>query len=200
MGSDKALLEINGETLLSKTCRTALEVADAIYVVVRSQSQYEMAIANFLSKNQSTTNLFKVIDQQFDGALVGFWQGLQAIIEPTDWILLLACDLPNLQSDIMQIWANHLADLPESAIAYLPRHVNKNPNEDSRKEWEPLCGFYRWSCQDSLMEFINQGGRSFQKWLENLEVIEIENVPASMLFNCNTPEDFDSVQSISPLG
>jgi molybdopterin-guanine dinucleotide biosynthesis protein A len=25
--------------------------------------------------------------------------------------------------------------------------------------------------------------------LENLEVIEIENVPASMLFNCNTPED-----------
>jgi molybdopterin-guanine dinucleotide biosynthesis protein A len=200
MGSDKALLEINGETLLFKTCRTALEVADAIYVVVRSQSQYEMAIANF----PSVTNYFMVVEQQFDGALVGFWQGIQAIYEPTDWILLLACDLPNLQSDILQIWATHLADLPESTIAYLPRYANENSNEASnhnlRKQWEPLCGFYHWSCRDSLMEFINQGERSFQKWLENLEVVEIENVAASMLFNCNTPKDFDSVQSISPLG
>ena len=194
MGSDKALLEINGETLLFKTCRTALEVADAIYVVVRSQSQYEMAIANFMA------NHFMVLDQQFDGALVGFWQGLQAISEPSDWILLLACDLPNLQSDLLQIWATHLADLPESAIAYLPRHINETPSDDLIKQWEPLCGFYRYSCRDSLMEFINQGERSFQKWLENLEVVEIENVSESMLFNCNTPKDFDSVQSISPLG
>jgi molybdopterin-guanine dinucleotide biosynthesis protein A len=204
MGRDKTLLEINGETLLFKTCRTALEVADTVYVVVRSRLQYDMAIADFLSTHRSVKNLSMVIDQQFDGALVGFWQGLQAISEPTDWILLLACDLPNLQSDILQIWAAHLADLPESAIAYLPRHTNydsnKNPNDNLRKQWEPLCGFYRWSCRDSLMEFINQGGRSFQKWLENLEVVEIENVAASMLFNCNTPKDFDSVQSISPLG
>jgi molybdopterin-guanine dinucleotide biosynthesis protein A len=194
MGRDKALLEINGETLLFKTCRTALEVADAIYVVVRSRSQYEMAIANF----PSFTNHFMVVDQQFDGALVGFWQGLQAISEPSDWILLLACDLPNLQSDILQIWATHLADLPESAIAYLPRYTNhdsnKNPSDDLRKQWEPLCGFYRWSCRNSLMEFINQGGRSFQKWLDNLEVVEIENVSGSILFNCNTPEDFRLVQ------
>jgi molybdopterin-guanine dinucleotide biosynthesis protein A len=200
MGSDKALLEINGETLLFKTCRTALEVADAIYVVVRSQQQYEMAIANFPSQNTSRKSVSMIIDQQFAGALVGFWQGVQAISEPTDWILLLACDLPNLQSDILQIWANHLADLPESAIAYLPRYANKNSNNKFRKQWEPLCGFYRWTCRDSLVEFINQGGRSFQKWLEDLEVVEIENVDASMIFNCNTPEDFDSVQSIAPLG
>jgi len=204
MGRDKALLEINGETLLFKTCQTALEVADAIYVVVHSQQQYEMVIANFPSKNTFTKSVSMIVDQQFDGALVGFWQGLQAISEPTDWILLLACDLPNLQGDILQIWAAHLADLPESAIAYLPRHTNydskKNPNDNLRKQWEPLCGFYRGLCRDSLIEFINQGGRSFQKWLENLEVIEIENVSASMLFNCNTTEDFDSVQSISPLG
>ena len=198
MGRDKALLEINGETLLFKTCRTALEVADAIYVVVRSQQQYEMAIADFPSKHKSAKNLFMVVDQQLDGALVGFWQGMQAICEPSDWILLLACDLPNLQTEILQMWAEHLEDLPESAIAYLPRYANENPNKKSndnlRKKWEPLCGFYRWTCQDSLMEFINQGERSFQKWLENLEVVEIENVSGSILFNCNTPEDFHLVQ------
>jgi molybdopterin-guanine dinucleotide biosynthesis protein A len=37
------------------------------------------------------------------------------------------------------------------------------------------------------------GGRSFQKWLSNQEVIEIANTPLAMLFNCNTPDDFRSI-------
>jgi len=180
MGKDKALLEINGETLLLKTCRTALQVSDSVYVVARSQEQYQKAIAPDLSQ------LSLVLDQQLDGALVGFWQGILAIASPVDWILLLACDLPNLQGDLLQVWADQLANLPETAIAYLPRYVD----EYSRKQWEPLCGFYRCSCQDSLKEFMANGGRSFQKWLSNQEVAEIVNVPLAMLFNCNTPEDF----------
>ena len=184
MGRDKALLEINCETLLLRTCQTALGVADSVYVVARSQKQYQEAIA------QNLPHCYLVLDQQFDGALVGFWQGIREIASPVDWILLLACDLPNLQGDILQIWASQLANLPETAIAYLPRYVDAN----SQKQWEPLCGFYRWQCQDSLREFINIGGRSFQKWLSNQEVIEIENPPFAMLFNCNTPDDFYSIK------
>jgi len=184
MGKDKALLEIHGETLLSRTCRTALKVSDTVYVVARSQEQYQKAIAPDLSQ------LSIVLDQQLDGALIGFWQGLQAIISPVDWILLLACDLPNLQGNLLQIWASQLEDLPKKAIAYLPRYID----EHSRKQWEPLCGFYRWRCQDSLRDFINNGGRSFQKWLSNQEVAEIVNAPVAMLFNCNTPDDFRSIK------
>jgi molybdenum cofactor guanylyltransferase len=184
MGRDKALLEINGETLLSRTCRTALEVSDLVYIVARSQEQYQEAIA------QNLPCSYLVLDQQFDGALVGFWQGIQAVSTSADWILLLACDLPNLQGDTLQIWANQLIDLPKTAIAYLPRYVD----ESSQKQWEPLCGFYRWQCQDSLREFINNGGRSFQKWLSNQEVVEIANAPLAMLFNCNTPDDFRSIK------
>jgi len=99
MGRDKALLEINGETLLLRTCQTALGVADSVYVVARSQKQYQEAIA------QNLPHCYLVLDQQFDGALVGFWQGIREIASPVDWILLLACDLPNLQGDILQIWA-----------------------------------------------------------------------------------------------
>jgi molybdenum cofactor guanylyltransferase len=184
MGRDKALLEINGEALLLRTCRTALEVADLVYIVARSQGQYQEAIA------QNLPHSYLVLDRQFDGALVGFWQGIQAISIPADWFLLLACDLPNLQGNILQIWANQLADLPETAIAYLPRYVDGS----SQKQWEPLCGFYRWQCQDSLREFINKGGRSFQKWLSNQEVVEIANAPLAMMFNCNTPDDFRSIK------
>ena len=183
-GRDKALLEINSETLLSRTCRIALEVADSVYIVARSQEQYQKASA------QNLPHSYLVLDQQFDGALVGFWQGIQVIVNPADWILLLACDLPNLPVDILQIWASQLASLPETAIAYLPRYVD----EHSRKQWEPLCGFYRWSCQDSLKEFMANGGRSFQKWLSNQDVVAIVNAPVAILFNCNTPDDFRSIK------
>ena len=184
MGRDKALLEVNGETLLFKTCQTALQVADSVYIVARSQEQYQNAIAHDLPQ------FSVVLDQQFDGALVGFWQGINAITSPVDWILLLACDLPNLQADILQSWASQLTNLPESAIAYLPHYVDGN----SQKQWEPLCGFYRWRCQDSLKLFIANGGRSFQKWLGSQEVIAIANVSLSMIFNCNTPNDFSSLK------
>ncbi len=181
MGSDKALLKIEGETLLFKICRTALQVADEVYIVARSEQQYQQAIADSLD------HTFVVIDQELDGALIGFWQGIQAIAEPPDWILLLACDLPKIEGEVLQIWANQLAYLPENAIAYLPRY---SLDDASQKQWEPLCGFYRWQCRDSLTEFIANGGRSFQNWLDEQEVIEISNVPLPMLFNCNTPEDF----------
>jgi molybdopterin-guanine dinucleotide biosynthesis protein A len=184
MGRDKALLAINGETLLWKTCRTALQAADSVCIVARSQEQYQDAIATNLPQ------ISVVLDQHFDGALVGFWQGIQAISSPVDWILLLACDLPNLQVDVLQSWASQLANLPETAIAYLPRYLDEN----SQKQWEPLCGFYRWQSQDSLREFIGNGGRSFQKWLSNQEVVEIVNAPVAMLFNCNTPDDFRSIK------
>ena len=182
MGRDKALLKINGEPLLLKTCQTALQIADDVYVVARSQEQYQQAIADV------NEHIFLVLDQKFDGALVGFWQGLKAISTQAtpDWILLLACDLPNVQSEILQTWASQLANLPKSAIAYLPRYSDDN----SQKQWEPLCGFYRWQVQDSLTEFINNGGRSFQRWLDYQEVVEILDIPSIMLFNCNTPDDF----------
>ena len=184
MGRDKALLEIDGEILLFKICRTALKVANSVYVVARSQEQYQKAIADSLD------HTFVVLDHRFEGALVGFWQGVKAIADPADWILLLACDLPNIQSDVLQVWASQLAALPESAIAYLPTYSEpRYLDENSQKQWEPLCGFYRWQCQDSLENFIAKGGRSFQKWLATQEVITISNIPASMLLNCNTPDD-----------
>jgi molybdopterin-guanine dinucleotide biosynthesis protein A len=188
MGEDKALLEIDGETLLSRTCRIGLAISDQVVVVAKSHEQYDLAIAKNL---KNLKNIQLVIDQQFAGALIGFWQGLQAISNPPDWILLMACDLPNLQADILQSWTKNLADLPTTAIAVLPRYQD----ESAQKQWEPLCGFYRWHCRNSLTQFIESGGRSFQKWLSNQAVIEIGNVPLAMLNNCNTPSDFQAIQS-----
>ncbi len=110
-------------------------------------------------------------------ALVGFAQGLAQV--QADWVLLLACDLPRLQADVIQAWRVHLPDDP--AIAAVLHH--------SEKGWEPLCGFYRRSCLPALEKYVAEGGRSFQGWLTTQTVLALPLAASGMLFNCNTPED-----------
>ncbi|HEY9661833.1 MAG TPA: NTP transferase domain-containing protein, partial [Allocoleopsis sp.] len=103
----------------------------------------------------------------------------------TEWVLLLACDLPYLQAKVLQDWASQLPAVAASTIALLPQ----NP----QGWWEPLCGFYRLHCLPDLEVFIAQGGRSFQGWLATQKVQPLPLANPQMLFNCNTPQDFSQI-------
>ena len=92
-----------------------------------------------------------------------------------------ACDLPRITSLEINQWAASLDKLPQDAIALLPRHP---------KGWEPLCGFYRSNCQNSIKKYLEHGGKSFQYWLKENHVIELEVSDRRVLFNCNTPDDW----------
>jgi molybdopterin-guanine dinucleotide biosynthesis protein A len=43
------------------------------------------------------------------------------------------------------------------------------------------------------VDFINQGGRSFQGWLKLYPVAALPLSTPDMLFNCNTPDDLRMV-------
>ncbi|MEM9905422.1 MAG: NTP transferase domain-containing protein, partial [Cyanobacteria bacterium P01_D01_bin.44] len=121
---------------------------------------------------------------------VGFAQGLRQLNQrgiKADWVLLLACDLPGLEVAVLRQWQAQLATLPAAAIAALPR---------SHKGWEPLCGFYRRTVLANLEGAIEQGTRSFQRWLATASMtpsITPLTAPSSMLVNCNTPEQWQQV-------
>jgi molybdopterin-guanine dinucleotide biosynthesis protein A len=115
---------------------------------------------------------------------VGFAQGLAQV--KTDWVLLLACDLAQLQVEVLQSWAMKLENVPQGAIALLSRQP---------KGWEPLCGFYRRHCLPMLTQFIDEGGRSFQRWLSQHPVQELPVSDTEIFFNCNTPSDLKLVNS-----
>jgi molybdopterin-guanine dinucleotide biosynthesis protein A len=102
----------------------------------------------------------------------------------TEWVLLLACDLPNLQIPVFQNWVRELDNTQPQNIARLVKNDYG---------WEPLCGFYRTSCLPLLVDFINQGGRSFQGWLKLYPVAALPLSTPDMLFNCNTPDDLRMV-------
>ncbi|MEE3718742.1 molybdenum cofactor guanylyltransferase [Tumidithrix elongata RA019] len=197
MGQDKALVEIDGVPLLQRICTAAQQAGSTeIYIVTGWQERYQKLALPSGSKF--------VHDRDRQGALFGFALGLAEVNQasnPLDWVLLLACDLPHLDGAILQTWANQLSDLPEKAIAYLPRHVasssqNSRQNFKYQPEWEPLCGFYRSSCLKNLEEFIETGGSSFQRWLSQNNVEAIGNVDSQMLLNCNTPIDLLRVKTV----
>ncbi len=177
MGRDKALISFQGVPLLQRVCEVALSCTREVYVVTPWPDRYQ----DILPK---ACRLIQEVpipgETEPHGPLVGFAQGVAHI--QTDWILLLACDLPQLQVNVLQDWATNLEKTAEDAIALLPRHP---------KGWEPLCGFYRRQCLPMLTQFIEEGGRSFQHWLAQHQVQELPIGDTQLLFNCNTPADLE---------
>ncbi|MEL6437656.1 MAG: molybdenum cofactor guanylyltransferase [Cyanobacteria bacterium J06621_8] len=179
MGEDKALLELEGKPLLTHVCAIATECAAQTYVVTPWSDQYQDIVptgCQLLSEQL-------VLNAPSNTPLIGFFQGLQSV--KTEWILLLACDLPYLSSSQVKQWSLALATVLPTEIALLPR---------SAAIWEPLCGFYRRSCLESLTPYLNNGGKSFQAWLNNSAVRELLIGDRTCLFNCNTPQDWQSVK------
>jgi molybdenum cofactor guanylyltransferase len=182
MGRDKATIEIDGIPLIRRiydvvaACRDLDGVSiDRIYPIAPWATKYQHilpSICQFISEHQPHR-----------GPLIAFSQGLAEI--NSTWVLLLACDLPNLSTPIVQSWIDRLPSIPPESIAYLPQHPHKG--------WEPLCGFYRQNCRHSLDEYINGGGQSFQGWLKMNVVTELVITDPCCLLNCNTPEDLATV-------
>ncbi|MEH2296700.1 molybdenum cofactor guanylyltransferase [Nostoc sp.] len=175
MGQDKALISIQGVPLLQRVCSIAQRCTDSVYIITPWPERYQDLL---LPGCQFIREVPLSGEPLAHGPLVGFAQGLAEV--QTDWVLLLACDLPRLRVEVLQDWATKLDSVGDDAIAALADHP---------KGWEPLCGFYRRRCLPQLLEFINQGGRSFQQWLRQYPVEVLPLSEPEMLFNCNTPED-----------
>jgi len=187
MGQDKALILVNEVPLLQRTCEIGLQCASTVLVVTSRIWQYQEIVP---AKCQFVREVPIEGEVSSHGPLVGFAQGLAYVQTP--WVLLLACDLPYLQAEILRRWQQQLPDGGHE-LALLP-HTDKG--------WDPLCGFYHRDCLTALLSFTQAGGRSFQNWLKQLPVKAITFSPspeiyqqeAQMLFNCNTVDDLRFLQ------
>lgn len=186
MGQDKALIHLQGIPLLRRVCEVAFNCASQVYVVTPWPDRYQEILPDACRLIQEVPLPGETAPH---GPLVGFAQGLAQI--ETNWVLLLACDLPQLQVKVLQDWATELDKTEENTIALLPRQS---------KGWEPLCGFYRRQCLPLLTQFINEGGRSFQPWLAQHPVQELAINDTQLLLNCNTPADLESLASYQDNG
>lgn len=168
MGRDKALIEINGVPLLKRTCDAAKHCTDLVYVVTSWRDRYEAIVPDVQWIEESSPR----------SPIIAFSEALEQV--STDWMLLLACDLPRLQGEILKQWIAQLAETP----IIVPRR---------NQRWEPLCGFYRRDCLPRLQQYLAKGQRSFQHWLDSETVQELVVNDRQILFNCNSPDDLKAL-------
>ena len=176
MGEDKALLELDGVPLLRRICDIAATCTQKVHVVTPWGDRYSYLNlpANTIAEPRGR--------QIAPGPLTGFACGLQVV--QSEWVLLLACDLPGLTLEGLQQGIACLEHVPSNSTTLLHHHP---------KGWEPLCGFYRRHCLASVQEAIASGKRSFQAWLSTQEIAVWNDADPRLFINCNTPEEWSRV-------
>ena len=172
MGTDKALVPYEGVPILQRVYQVADECTQQVCILTPWKESYQNILpsdCNYLSETQPGK-----------GPVNGLLEGLEQI--SADWILLLACDLPLLNVEIIQSWINKLPQIPTSTLALVPQRSDI---------WEPMCGFYRKEVKTELDHFLKRGKASFQQLLSGIEVeaLNIDEKVDLMLFNCNCPGD-----------
>ena len=179
MGEDKALLEVQGIPLLQRICQLAQSVTSQVYVVTPWGERYEPILPPGC---QIIPEIPLPGETPPHGPLVGLYQGLQQVQTP--WVLALACDLPKLTSTELKFWCTQLDSLAADQVALVAK---------SLPIWQPLSGFYHQRCVELFANYLAEGKRSFQEFLNQHPVTELKVRDRVVLFNCNTPEDLEQL-------
>lgn len=170
MGTDKSHLQLGTRSFTEQIASTVSVVADSVMVVGRITDQFRL---------KSVPDVFKGW-----GALGGIHAALANC--PTEWSLVVACDLPFVTSDLLERLAGQRSGFDAVAPLQLNGYV------------QPLCALYRVEpCLSQAEKVIESGER---RPLALLDVVKTRLVPFEELSdltgaehffdNINTPEDY----------
>ena len=173
MGTDKALLVLQGRSLIGTIVDRVRMITDEIWISANDQFKYE-----FLG--------LPVIQDvyQGQGPLAGLHSGMRHTGRPL--VLLLACDLPRVGEPLLR---NLVANLGDSD-AVIPRTA------DGR--FHPLCGLYRKTClpaiEKNLLSGVNKMTGIFDEGSLQVRLLGPEEgmFQTGDLCNLNSPEDLEN--------
>jgi molybdenum cofactor guanylyltransferase len=176
MGTDKALIEIDGRPLLTRALALAKTVARD---------------ARVLGSKEKFANYGEVVEDEFPnkGPLGGIHAALRA--SAADLNLILAVDMPFVEARFLQYLVN--AARTDSAVVTLPRAAGG---------WQPLCAVYRKRFADLAEQALRQGKNKIDPLFNQVELrileeaeLEKQGFPLGMFRNLNTPEELRQAQA-----
>ena len=168
MGTDKASLLLDGQTLLQSVIATMQQLFPKVIVSVRAP--------------RPGIDLPQVCDEQPDGGpLAGLVASLGQITTP--WAFMVACDMPFVVPEVVELLARYR--LQHQAVVPV---VHGHP--------QPLAAFYAASCLAPLRVSLTAQQKSLRGVLQQLDVRYVDE--AEMLeadpqlrsfFDLDTPQD-----------
>ena len=168
MGTDKALLELEGLPLILRATTAAAAVCGFVSLVGDPAKYASLGLT--------------VVPDHFPGAGPG--AGIEAALRATtaDWNLILACDMPALSAAILETL------FPRDAMAdcVLPQYPDGKV--------EPLCAVYHRRCHPHIRAALEQGTRKVTSVLDGLAIRYVPVTSEDPFTNLNTPEDLRRYQ------
>lgn len=163
MGFDKALVKVNGKTLLEYQLNRSAPHFDEI-VLLSGANKYEVQLRQLPDYMNNT------------GPLAGLCSALHDAAQKNETeIVLLPVDLPAVSVSTLKILSSEA--LQDKNDAFLLK---------SGEQIQPLAGMYRSDILNQLEEFLNSGQRMVMKFLERLNTSYLE-VDEKELRNINYP-------------
>lgn len=174
-GADKARLRVGGRTILERQIEALRPVVDRIVLV------------GYKGDGPIPPGLVAVEDRVPNG---GPLAGLDAALaEVDDDLLLVACDMPNLEGPLLA----HLLTLTDGVDLVVPR---------TERGYHPLCAAYTRACGPVVRERLQRGRLRMLDLMDGLRVRVVEPAEIArfgdgdeLLANVNTLAELDAVES-----
>ena len=179
MGRDKATLPLAGQPLLLRQLNLLRPYVGSV-AVLGSAGTYD-----FLRD--------PVIPDQMPGRgpLAAILTGLRHSC--VDWSIFIACDMPLLQSEFMELLLGFIAKSDADAIVPL-----------THSRWQPLCAAYRKSSIRGLREVLDEGNSAVVQALPRLRVdvitgsdLATAGLPENIFENVNRLEDWRKILKLT---
>ncbi|MBT3269131.1 molybdenum cofactor guanylyltransferase [Candidatus Poribacteria bacterium] len=178
MGVDKALIDLVGESVISRILRQLRKCADETYIVGDRPERF--------------TDLgVRVLPDDIPGlgAIGGIATGLRAAGEGI--VVCVACDMPFVDAGLMQ----HLVDAVGSAAGA----IVQTPHG-----YEPLCAAYRAEILPGVQEMIRDSELAAQAIARRMDLTTVDEadlvasgLDPRRLFNMNTPDDLEDARKLA---
>lgn len=172
MGTNKALLTFEGQTLIERTANRFSAWFEQVVVVTNTPEVF--AFLGLPMVGDRVPGL---------GPLGGIEAGLTA--SRYEAAFFAACDMPFLNGGLVR----YLYSLTGEADVVVPRLEG---------EFEPMHAFYTRACLPAVRESLDAGVYRITRFYERMKVREVSEqeaapfgAPQKLFFNCNTPADLE---------
>ena len=182
MGQDKALMRFEGKPLVVRAAEILSPFVSAVTLLAPADRYGELGLP--------------VIEDQWpnQGPLAAICTGL--LSSPAAWNIFLACDLPMVSRQFIQLLVGRVRATRADAVA--PR---------TAEGWQPLSAAYHSRCRTVFARALQEGECSIIRLLDQVRVETITRdemlnagVGEGELANINTPEEWARITGHSQGG